>query len=152
MLAMQDPEAAVDLVEQLEDDDARRSLIPMVVSIWSQNDARAALDWASDRPRGQTRDSAISQVAGVLVRIDPDLALFDARNGSEPRNQLPGTADESRVSDFSTPKVITSRITQTGNAAAIDAACSACSPSTRSNSAATTPIDAPQTTRKRRGG
>ena len=65
---------------------------------------------------------------------------------------MPVTADESRVSDFSTPKVITSRITQTGNAAAMDAACSACSPSTRSRSAATTPIDTPQTTRKRRGG
>ena len=75
MLAMQDPEAAVDLVDQLEDDDARSSLIPMVVSMWAQNDARAALAWASDRPRGQTRDSAISQVAGVLVWIDPDLAI-----------------------------------------------------------------------------
>lgn len=75
MLAMQDPEAAVDVVDRLEDDDARSSLIPMVVSIWAQNDARAALDWASDRPRGQARDRAISQVAGVLVRIDPDLAI-----------------------------------------------------------------------------
>ena len=43
----------------------------------------------------------------------------------EAANQPPVTADESRVSDFSTPKVITSRITQTGNAAAMDAACSA---------------------------
>ncbi|MYA18562.1 MAG: hypothetical protein F4Z28_18250 [Gammaproteobacteria bacterium] len=75
MLAMQDPEAAVDLVDLLEDEDTRRSLIPMVVSIWAQNDARAALDWASDRPRGQARDSAISQVARVLVQIDPDLAI-----------------------------------------------------------------------------
>ena len=75
MLAMQDPEAAVDLVEQLEDDDLRSSLIPMVVSMWAQNDARAALDWASDRPRGQIRDSAMSQVAGVLVWIDSDLAI-----------------------------------------------------------------------------
>ena len=75
MLAMQDPEAAVDLVDQLEDDDTRSSLIPIVVSVWAQNDARAALDWASDRPRGQARDSAISQAAGVLVWIDPDLAI-----------------------------------------------------------------------------
>ena len=75
MLAMQDPEAAVDLVDQLEDDEARNSLIPMVVSMWAQNDARAALDWASDRPRGQTRDSAISQIANALVWIDPDLAI-----------------------------------------------------------------------------
>ena len=75
MLAMQDPEAAVDLVDQLEDDDARSSLIPMVVSMWAGNDAQSALDWASDRPRGQTRDSAISQVARVLVRIDPELAI-----------------------------------------------------------------------------
>lgn len=75
MLAMQDPEAAVDLVDQLEDDDVRSSLLPMVASMWAQNDARAALDWASDRPRGQARDSAISQVASVLVRIDPDLAI-----------------------------------------------------------------------------
>lgn len=74
MLAMQDPEAAVDLVNQLEDD-ARSSLIPMVVSMWAQNDAQAALGWASDRPRGQTRDSAISQVASVLAWIDPDLAI-----------------------------------------------------------------------------
>ena len=75
MLAMQDPEAAVDLVDQLEDDDVRSSLIPMVVSMWAQNDARAALDWAADRPRGQTRDSAISQIANALVWIDPDLAI-----------------------------------------------------------------------------
>ena len=75
MLAMQDPEAAIELVDQLEDDDARSSLIPMVVSMWAQNDAQAALDWASDRPRGQARDSAISQVARVLVQIDPDLAI-----------------------------------------------------------------------------
>ena len=75
MLAMQDPEAAVDVVDQLEDDDARSSLMPIVASMWAQNDAQAALDWASDRPRGKARDTAISQIASVLVRIDPDLAI-----------------------------------------------------------------------------
>lgn len=75
MLAMQDPEAAVDLVDRLEDDDARRGLMPIVASMWAQNDAQAALDWASDRPRGQGRDTAISQVASVLVRLDPDRAI-----------------------------------------------------------------------------
>ena len=75
MLVMQDPEAAVDLMDQLEDDTTRSGLIPIVASIWAHNDAQAALDWASDRPRGQARDTAISQVAPVLVRIDPDLAI-----------------------------------------------------------------------------
>ncbi len=75
MLAMQDPEAAVDAVDQLEDDEARSSLIPIVVSMWARNDAQAALDWASDRPPGQTRDSAIKQVARVLIPIDPRLAI-----------------------------------------------------------------------------
>ena len=75
MLTMQDPEAAVDVVDRLEDDDARSSLIPMVASMWAQSDARAALDWASDRPRGRARDNAISRVASVLVQIDPDLSI-----------------------------------------------------------------------------
>ena len=75
MLAMQDPEAAVDLVDQLEDDDARSSLMPVVASMWAQNDARAALAWASDRPRGRARDRAISQIASVLVQVAPDLAI-----------------------------------------------------------------------------
>jgi len=84
-LAMQDPEAAIDVVGQLEDDDVRSSLIPIVVSMWAQNDARAALDWAADRPRGQTRDSAISQVASVLVGIDPDLAIDAIDEVDDPR-------------------------------------------------------------------
>ena len=75
MLAMQDPKAAVDVVDQIEDDATRSSLIPMVASMWAQNDAKAALDWASDRPRGQARDSAITQVASVLAWVDPDLAI-----------------------------------------------------------------------------
>ena len=75
MLTVQDPQAAVDLVEQLEDDDARSSLTPIVASLWAQIDAPAALDWVSDRPRGQARDRAITQVARVLVHIDPDLVI-----------------------------------------------------------------------------
>lgn len=75
MLAMRDPEAAVDVVDQIEDDATRTSLIPMVATMWAQNDAHAALDWASDRPRGQARDNAITQVASVLAWIDPDLAI-----------------------------------------------------------------------------
>ena len=75
ILAMQDPEAAVGVVDQLEDDDARNGLIPIVAAMWAQNDAQAALDWASDRPRGRARDHAIGQIANVLVRIDPDLAI-----------------------------------------------------------------------------
>lgn len=75
MLAMRDPKAAVDLVDQIEDDATRSSLIPMVAAMWAQNDAKAALDWASDRPRGQARDTAITHVASMLAWIDPDLAI-----------------------------------------------------------------------------
>lgn len=75
MLAMRNPKTAVDLVDQIEDDATRSSLIPMVASMWAQNDAKAALDWASDRPRGQARDNAITHVASVLAWIDPDLAI-----------------------------------------------------------------------------
>lgn len=75
MLAMRDPNAAVDLVDQIEDDATRSSLVPMVAAMWAQNDAKAALDWVSDRPRGQARDSAITQVASMLAWIDPDLAI-----------------------------------------------------------------------------
>lgn len=66
---------------------------------------------------------------------------------ARPGQQSPATADEYRVSDFST-----SRITQTGNAAAMDADCGTCRLSTRSRRAATTLIDTAHTTRKRRGG
>lgn len=75
MLAMRDPKAAVDVVDQIEDDATRSSLIPMVASMWAQHDAKAALDWASDRPRGRARDNAITQVASMLAWIDPDLAI-----------------------------------------------------------------------------
>lgn len=75
MVAMEDPQAAVDLIDELEDASMRDSVLPMVSSIWAHNDAEGALEWASSLQRGRTRDSAVASVAQSLVRVDMDLAI-----------------------------------------------------------------------------
>ena len=75
MVAMEDPQAAVNLIDELEIASIRDNVLPMVSSIWAHNDAESALEWASSLQRGPTRDRAVASVAQSLVRVDMDLAI-----------------------------------------------------------------------------
>ena len=73
-LAFQDPEAAIDLVDEIGDASVRDEVLPMISSVWGHNDAEAALDWATDLAPGASRDRAIAAIASSLVNYDRDRA------------------------------------------------------------------------------
>ena len=75
IIAMEDPQAAVNLIDELEDASIRDNVVPMVSSIWAHNDAEGALEWASSLKRGPTRDRAVASVAQSLLGVDLDLAI-----------------------------------------------------------------------------
>lgn len=74
-LAFQDPEAAIDLLDEIGDASVRDEVLPMISSVWGNNDAEAALDWAIDLAPGASRDRAIASIASSLVNFDPDRAV-----------------------------------------------------------------------------
>ena len=74
-LAFQDPEAAIDLVDEIGDVSVRDEVLPMISSVWGHNDAEAALDWALDLAPGASRDRAIASIASSLANFDPDRAV-----------------------------------------------------------------------------
>lgn len=74
-LAFQDPEAAINLLDEIGDASVREEVLPMISSVWGHNDAEAALDWAIDLARGASRDRAIASIASSLVSFDPDRAV-----------------------------------------------------------------------------
>ena len=74
-LAFQDPEAAIDLLDEIGDASVRDEVLPMISSVWGHNDAEAALDWAMDLAPGAPRDRAIASIASSLVNFDRDRAV-----------------------------------------------------------------------------
>ncbi len=74
-LAFQDPEAAIDLLDEIGDTSVRDEVLPMISSVWGHNDAEAALDWAMDLAPGAPRDQAIASIASSLVNFDRDRAI-----------------------------------------------------------------------------
>lgn len=74
-LALDDPEAAIDLLDEIGDGSVRDDVLPMISSVWGHTDAQAALDWAMDLARGASRDRAIASIASSLVVFDRDRAV-----------------------------------------------------------------------------
>lgn len=74
-LAFQDPEAAINLLDEIGDASVRDEVLPMISSVWGHNDAEAALDWAMDLAPGAPRDQAIASIASSLVNFDRDRAI-----------------------------------------------------------------------------
>ena len=75
MLAFQDPEAAMDLIDDIGNESVRDQLLPMVSGMWAQNDAESALDWALDLARGPARDQALASISPLLAELDMDRAV-----------------------------------------------------------------------------
>ena len=73
--AFQDPEAAIDLVDEIGSDSLRDEMLPMISSVWGHNDAESALDWATDLARGPARDRAIASIIPSLMDFDSDRAI-----------------------------------------------------------------------------
>ena len=98
-LAFQDPEAALDLLDDIGDASVRDEVLPMISSVWGHNDPEAALDWAIDLAPGASRDQAIASIASSLVNFDRDRAVeaIDEIDDPEMRRgpvwQLLSTAD-----------------------------------------------------------
>ncbi len=74
MIAMQDTEKAIEVLDDIDDARVRAQLTPMVASILARTDAKRALDWARDQEKGPLRDQAIAGVASVLAQTDPSAA------------------------------------------------------------------------------
>ena len=74
-LAYQDPEAAVALIDDIEDTSVRDQVLPMVSGSWAQNDPESALDWTISLERGSGRDHAIASVSMALAGFDRDRAV-----------------------------------------------------------------------------
>ena len=72
--ATQDPEAAISVIDELENETLRNLLLPVVSSAWAQNDSESALSWALGLQRGPTRDQAIASIATSLMEFDMDRA------------------------------------------------------------------------------
>lgn len=74
-LAYQDPEAAIALVDEIEDASARGEMLPMISSVWGYNDADAAMDWALDLEPGLPRDHVFASLSQSLMGFDMDRAI-----------------------------------------------------------------------------
>ena len=74
MIAMQDPEKALEVLDDIDDARVRAQLTPLVSSMLARTDAKRALDWARDQEKGPLRDQAIAGVASILVHTDPSAA------------------------------------------------------------------------------
>ena len=74
-LAFQDPEAALDLVDEIGNTAVREEVLPMISSSWGSNDPEAALDWAIDLERGIARDRVLGNISYSLMEFDIDRAV-----------------------------------------------------------------------------
>ena len=74
-MAWNDPEAAVALVDEVENETMRASLSSMAFSMWAQNDAESALEQASGLRRGPARDQALASIASAMMHVDVDSAI-----------------------------------------------------------------------------
>ena len=74
MIAMQDPEKAIEVLDDIDDARVRAQLTPMVASILARTDAKHALNWARDQEKGPFRDQAIAGVVSFLAQTDPSAA------------------------------------------------------------------------------
>jgi len=74
MIAMQNPDKALEVLDSIDDARVRAQLTPMVSSMLARTDAKRALDWARDQERGPLRDQAIAGVLSVLAQTDPSAA------------------------------------------------------------------------------
>ena len=81
-LAVEDPRAAVRVVDELDSESVREQFFPTLASIWAEDDPRPALNWATSLVSGSTRDHAMANIASSLVQFDLDLAI-DALNEIE---------------------------------------------------------------------
>ena len=75
MLAFEDPETAIGLINDIGNASVRDQLLPMVSGMWAQNDAESALDWALDLTRGPARDQALASISPLLAESDMDRAV-----------------------------------------------------------------------------
>lgn len=74
-LAFDDPESAIALIDEIGNESLRDQLLPMVSSMWGNNDAESALDWALGLDSGPARDRAIASISGPLMEFDLDRAI-----------------------------------------------------------------------------
>ena len=74
-LAFDDPESAIALIDEIGNESVRDQLLPMVSSMWGNNDAESALDWALGLDSGPARDRAIASISGQLLEFDLDRAI-----------------------------------------------------------------------------
>ena len=74
-LAFRNPEAAIALIDQIDNESVRDEVMPMVVRIWSRTDAEAALDWARRLSPGPTRDQAFRSISSDLMNFDMDFDI-----------------------------------------------------------------------------
>jgi hypothetical protein len=74
MIAMQSPEAALDVLEGIDDVRVRSQVTPLVASMLARTDPKQALVWAREQPEGPLRDHAVAGVATFLAQTDPDAA------------------------------------------------------------------------------
>ena len=74
-LAFDDPETAITLIDEIDNESMRDELLPMISSMWGNNDAESALDWAIGLDAGPARDQAIAAVSRSLMEFDLDRAI-----------------------------------------------------------------------------
>ena len=81
--AHQDPEAATQRIEQIDNPDGRKSAARNLVSQWAQNDRPAALRWVDSQPQ-EDRPPLYNAVTSSWAQWDPTSALEFARGLRDP--------------------------------------------------------------------
>lgn len=78
-IALNSPSEAVQVLSTLESGQTRRNAASQVVSVWSSQNAREALDWILNEPSIQDLKSRLLRtIANDLVHVDPHLAMSAA--------------------------------------------------------------------------
>lgn len=75
MLAMEDPQAAMRVVNELDSESVRDLFFPTMASIWAEDEPRHALEWAIRLEKGASRDEAMANIATSGMQFDPDSAI-----------------------------------------------------------------------------
>ncbi len=83
-LSREDPEAAIQYVENLTDRNSRRRLIAIVAQGVAAEDPQRALAWAAEFSTGAERSSATMAAIAQIAQTDPQLAVSEARSIDNP--------------------------------------------------------------------
>ena len=87
-LGPEDPEAAIALIDEVDDQSARNQLAKTFAGMWAQDDPESALDWALGLSPGRTRDHAVSSIAPSLTGLGLDRTIGVINEIEDPRLRL----------------------------------------------------------------